>query len=463
MMIRLYVDSFRGFFPGSVNLLPVFFFLCFFLFGQPGLTTLQAASLVDVYQLAQKNDPSSQSVYFQTMATKEGRRQAVARLLPTFSASAGYNYTYQNIISSDNTVYGSGETDFGTTTYGLNLTQPIFHWDLFVGLRQSKAESLRAEAENVLSRQELVVRVATLYLQALAAQDQVDFSKAEQAAVEKHLELAQGRFEMGLVPITDLHDAKARMATTRAKTIEAENLLDDALQALREVAGQPVASLEPLREAIDLVSPEPVDVDTWIRGALQQNPAIELQKQAVEVARLEVKRQHSGHYPALDLVGSFNNENTDGTLYGGGSEVEEMKIGVQLSVPLFEGGIVSSRVRQSRHQLSAARQDLSRQERSITRRTRSAYLGVNSAISRVKALQQSVVSNKLALEAKQEGFLSGLYASLNVLDAERDLSLVSLDHAQARYDYILNSLKLKQAVGTLNVKDLEELDRWFGR
>ena len=401
------------------------FGLCLFLsllFSQ----NLMAAGLVDIYQLAEKNDPSSQSIYFQTMATKEGRRQAVARLLPTFSASAGYTYTHQDIISSDNTVYGSGETDFGTTTYGLNLTQPIFHWDLFVGLRQSKADNLRAEAENVLARQELVVRVADLYLQALAAQDQVDFSKAEQAAVAKHLELAQGRFEMGLVPITDLHDAKARMATTRAKTIEAENLFDDALQALHEVAGKPVAGLEPLRESIALVSPEPVDAATWIRGALQQNPAIELQKQAVEVAQLEVKRQRSGHYPVLDLVGSFNNENTDGTLYGGGSEVEEMKIGVQLSVPIFEGG---DRQLPGPPVPTPAQRRPPGSDPPGTPPSRAApappISGVNSAISRVKALQQSVVSNKLALEAKQEGFLSGLYASLNVLDAERDLSLVS--------------------------------------
>ncbi|NLC71634.1 MAG: TolC family outer membrane protein [Desulfuromonadaceae bacterium] len=424
-------------------------------------SALSAAGLMDVYDLANQNDPQLQSIYFQTQAIKEGRRQAIARLLPTIAGSAGYSQTDQDIKSSDNTVFGVGKTDFNTTTYGLSLSQPVFRWDLFVGLWQSKAENLRAEAELVVAQQDLMVRVADLYLQALAAKDRLDCARVEQAAVAKHLELAKGRQEMGLIPITDLHDAMARMAITQAETIQAQNALDDALQALAEVTGEPIEKLMNLQDEITLASPEPADSEEWVKGALERNPSIQLQKKAVEVARYEVKRQRAGHYPSVDLVGSFGNEETEGSLFGGGSEVETTEIGVQLNVPIFQGGLINSKVRQAAHQLSSVRQELKRQERAVARDARSAYLGVYTALSRIDALQQSVVSNRLALEAKKEGFMSGLYTSLNVLDAERDLSLVILDFAQARYEYILNSLKLKRSVGSLSVDDLTAVDRWF--
>jgi len=425
--------------------------------------TVQAESLVDVYRDAQKNDPIFSAAHFHTLAIKEGQKQALSLLLPSLSASAEFKQSDQDIVSSDNDVYGSGNTDFDTTTYGLTLTQPIFHWDSIVGLKQSKAASQQAEIEYVLAQQELVLRVADLYLKALAAQDQLNFAQAEQLAVEKHFELASGRHEMGLIPITDLHDAKARQATTRAETIVAQNLFDDALQALEEMTALPIAELSLLRGEIPLLSPEPADLDSWIGAAVEQNPAIALQEQALEVANQEVRRQSAGHYPTLDLVGRFNNEETDGSLFGGGSEVETTEFLLQLNVPLYQGGAVSSRVREARHQVSLAKQMLIKEQRGVARQVRAAYLGVNSALNRIDALQQSVLSNQLALDAKQEGFMSGLYTSLTVLDAERDLSLVSIDYAQARYDYILNTLKLKMAVGTLNGDDLLEIDQWFVR
>lgn len=422
---------------------------------------VQAAGLLDVYQLAVKNDPLFQSAQFQKLATQEGRKQALAQLLPTLAGSAEYTQTTQDIKSSDNQVFGVGKTDFSSTSYSLTLTQPVFHWELIAGYQQSGFANLRAEAAYALAEQELVVRVAERYLQALAAQDQLALARAEETAVNKHFELASGRHEMGLVPITDLHDARARQATVQAQTFAVENLLDDTLQALQEMTGEPVADLNPLWAGLSLPAPEPAGVEHWVNGALQQNPAIELQLQAVEVALKEVSRQQGGHYPTVDLVGRYNSQETDGTLFGGGSNVDTTDLLLQLNVPIFQGGYVNSRVREAKHQLSAARQELIKQQRAAERQVRSAYFGVNSALKRVTALEQSVVSNQLALEAKQEGFLSGLYTSLAVLDAERDLYLVKQDYAQARYDSLLNSLRLKQAVGSLSGRDLQPLDQWF--
>lgn len=420
-----------------------------------------AASIMDVYRLAVAQDPVFQSYQFRTLVATEGKRQALAAMLPTVVATAGYVHRNQDIVSTDNEVYDSGSSDYGTTTYAVTLTQPLFNWGTYVGWKQAEVVRARSEMEYVLAGQELITRVADLYFQALAAGDRLEYAVIEQAAVEKHFELAQSRLEMGLVPITDLHDAKARLAATEAQTIEARNRLADALQALSEVTGEPVDALSTLAPGVRFKGAEPADMDSWLKGAIEGNPAIELGKKAVEVAELEVKRQNSGHYPTLDLVSSFDNEDTEDSLFGGSSEVETFKVGVQLSVPLYQGGEVASKVRSARHEVSIARQDLIRQERSVDRKTRAAFLGVDSSLKRVEALAQSVEANRLALQAKQEGFMSGLFTSLGVLDAERDLALVSIDHAQARYDYILNSLRLRQAVGTLAEKDLQDLENWL--
>lgn len=424
-------------------------------------TSAHAASLMDVYRQAIANDPTFQSYQFRTLVATEGKRQALAAMLPAVVATAGYVHQNQDIVSTDNEVYDAGNSDYGTTTYAVTLTQPLFDWGAYVGWKQAEVVRARSEMEYVLAGQELITRVADLYFQALAAADRLEYAAVEQSAVEKHFELAQSRLDMGLVPITDLHDAKARLAATEAQTIEARNKLADALQALSEVTGEPVDALVHLGPNVRFKGAEPADMDAWLKGAIDGNPAIELGRKAVEVAELEVSRQNAGHYPTLNLVSSFDNEDTEDSLFGGSSEVETYKVGVQLSVPLYQGGEVASKVRSARHEVSIARQDLIRQERSVDRKTRSAFLGVDSSLKRVDALAQSVEANRLALQAKQEGFMSGLFTSLGVLDAERDLALVSIDHAQARYDYILNSLRLKQAVGTLAEKDLQDLENWL--
>jgi outer membrane protein len=424
---------------------------------------VQAAGLLEVYQQARQNDPSFQSAGYRKLAVEEGRNQSLAELLPAFGALADYSKTYQDVRSTENDVYELGTTSYDTTTFGLTLTQAVFHWDSIVAFSQAKAKNKWAAARYVLAQHELIIRVVDLYLQALAAQDQLDFARAEQSAVNKHFELASGRFDMGLIPITDLHDAKARKAAIQARTIEAQNLFDDALQALSEVTGEPVDFIQPLMADINLVSPDPRDPDSWITKALEYNPAIKLQEHAVEVARLEVDKQKAGHYPTIDLVGSYNRRNTGGSLYGGGSDVDVSDVVVTLNVPFYEGGAVSSRVREASHLLSISHQELVKQRRAVERQTRSAYLGVNSALTMIEALDESVTANKLSLEGKQDGFKSGLYTTMNVLDAERDLSLVSIDYARARYKYILSNLKLKQAVGILSPEDVVELDSWFTR
>lgn len=420
-----------------------------------------AGDMIDLYKLAQKNDPELQGAEYKHKASGETLKQAYSNLLPTLAAEGEYIDTAQDIISSDNTVYAMGETDFTTKTYTLTLTQPILDYATIVRLGQAKAEIRRADMEFELAKQNLILQVAELYLEALSAQDNLAFSKAEQAADEAHFELAEGRYNMGLAPITDLHDAEARMTAVRAETIAAENQLDDALEALREVCGKEIGTLAKLKQEFPLASPDPAEIDAWIQAGLDQNLGIQVQRHAVEVAEREVRRQKSAHWPTLDLIGRHNYRLTDGTLFGGGSEVETTEVLLQANITLFQGGYVCSRVREARQLYKAALQDMEQQKRAVKRQSRAAYLGVKSAISRVKALEQAVGAQQLSLDAKQYGFKSGLYTSLAVLDAERDLYLDKQRLAQARYDYIFNSLRLKQAAGTLCEENLVMVNEWF--
>ncbi|MBM9518797.1 TolC family outer membrane protein [Desulforhopalus vacuolatus] len=420
-----------------------------------------ALDLSEVFRLAEKNDPSFRSISFQREATYEGKRQAIGLMLPTLTGNAGYTSTSQDVESTDNDVFDLGKTDYDTTSYGLTLTQPLFHWDLIVGYQQARAENFWADAELLVARQALMVHVTDLYLKALSAQDQLDYATAELKSVEKHYELAQGRHQMGLIPITDLYDAKARLASVQAISIETRNLLDDAKVALEEVIGEPVTAINPLREKIALLPPDPVSLESWLERALEQNPSIKLQQHAVDVADYEVRRQFAAHYPTLDVVGHYTNEDSDGTVFGGGGVVDTYDVMVQLSIPFYQGGIVNSKVRAAKHKLSSARQDLTKETRSVARQTRAAFLGVDTALKKIDALDQSMTANRMALETKQEGYLSGLFTSLNILDAERDVSLVSIDYAKARYRYVLNSLQLKQAAGSLTANDLDNLNKWF--
>ena len=419
------------------------------------------AGLMDVYDLAVKNDPLLQGAHYQQLAKNEEERQALAGLLPTVSAFGTYTKTHQKIKDSENDVYDSGSTEYDTTVYGLSLTQPLFRWDSIVNYKQSQLKTVQAELEYHVFEIDLMVRVAGLYLDILSARNQLTSIAAEQAAVEKHYELAANRQQMGLVPITDLYDAKARLASVQAKYLEAENQLDDAIYALTEVTGEALTDLAELEETMPRLVPDPENVDTWIESGLKHNPALLLKRSAVKLANREVSKRKSAHMPTLDLVGSYSDEDTEGSLFGGGSEVADLELALELKIPLYSGGGASSKVHQARQYLNYARAELIRQERQVRREVRASYLGVITAVSKLEALEQSLVASRSALEAKQEGFNSGLYTSLAVLDAERDLAIINIEYGQARYDYLLNCLKLEQAAGSLELDDFVKADKLF--
>ncbi|HET58545.1 MAG TPA: type I secretion protein TolC [Deltaproteobacteria bacterium] len=412
--------------------------------------------------MALENDPRFVGTGYESGATREKLRQAWGEVLPVLSAEGVHTETSQDIISSDNQVYGSGKSSFPVTEYTLSLTQPLFNFASFVGIKRAKALARGADLELTAARQDLAVRVAVAYFSVLAARDRLGVTAAEEAAVARHYELISEKFKKGLTTKTEYYDAKARLAEVQANRLATESDLDDARQALSEIVGRHVEELTPVQEELPLVTPDPADADSWIDAAVDQNPALEATRQTVEAARQEIRRQKAGHYPYVNVEANHNWRETKGTLFGGGSEVETDNLLVRLNVPLYQGGIISSRTREAALLMNATRQEEERQARALQRETRAAYYGVGNSIERVNALSEAVEAQSLALEGKKEGYRSGLFTILAVLDAERDLSLARQNYAMARYDYIINSLNLKKAVGTLSDDDVVAVNEWLG-
>ncbi len=420
-----------------------------------------AVDLVGVYRSALKHDAQLEGARYTNLASREGLRQAFSRFLPTLTLDAETGGTHQNIRSTNNDLFSLGKSFFMTSRVSVTLNQPIYRHSTLVGVWQARADVKRSDLELMQAEQDLILRSARLYFSALAARDEVTFAEAEQASLERHFELVQVQKARGLASIMDLYEARARLATVEAQVIEAEDLWDDAIEALRELNSRLAPDLRPLRVELPLVTPQPSDVDAWIERAVEGNLRLKAQEQAVESAMQEISLQKAGRIPALNLQARENREKTGGTLFGGGSDVETANFIVTISVPVFQGGFLGSRIKEAKYAHQAAVQELERQRRALKRQVRSSFFGVTRAISRVAALEQAVRSQGLALEARQEGFRSGIVSIVAVLDAERDLFETRRDHARARYEYILNSLLLRDTVGQLSEADLLQVNRWL--
>lgn len=450
---------------------------------------------MEIFHLAKENDPVYQREGFKQEASAEILKQAYADLLPSVTAEGILKRTRQEIEDTEVAVYAEGLARYGSREYTVTLTQPIFKLPFFYRVEQARKQVDRATLVFEASKQELMLRAAEVYMGILEAQDVLGFTKAEEAAINVHFELAQGRYKSGLAPITDFHDAKARLADVTASRVKAENRLDDAFAALKELTGTQVDNLAGLRYAsfksgagpvggnrndisqrpapaeegrtdgeekpLPLLSPDPDDLAKWVESAPEQSLEVAIQRREVEVAEWEVARQRAGHYPVFSVVARLNRDDEGGSLFGGASDISTRDAYLQMSVPLFQGFSIVSKTREALKLQKAEKADLESEIRAAERRTRAAFLGVKSAIQNVEAYRQSVVSNSMALSGKREGFKSGLFPSLAVLDAERDLHRARQEYARAHYDYIINSLKLKKSVATLSTEDLAWVNQWL--
>lgn len=423
--------------------------------GATVLTPLASAeTLPEIYAQARNHDPRFLAMRAEFEASGFAVKEARAGLLPTVGYQFNRTNTKQDILRSENPVFASGQADYPTKEHVLSITQPIFRLANWRTWKQAEAAQRQAAAAFAAAEQDLVVRTASAYMAALAAEDALVLARGENEAIKRQLDLANAKFKGGQIIKGGVYDAQARFALKESDVVAAENELADKMQAIKELTGSMPNGLRPLPEKLMLPAPDPLDVEAWVAQSLKQNLLLEARLQAVDVARQEIARRKAGYYPTLDLAISRNRRDTGGSLFGGGSDVNTNDIGLRLNVPLYEGGATSAQTGAAVKRYEAAQQDLERDRRQVERLARAAYRGVVGGRVRIQALDQSVLAFDSARKLKDEGYKAGVVSVLAVLDAERDLYAARRDMAQSRYDVALNILRLRQSAGTLSEDDL---------
>jgi len=418
-----------------------------------------AEDLMEIYQLAVQNDPVYKASDINQSVAGEFKSQSIAQMLPNLTFTAG---TTRERLNSTKVSYlspsGSLLQHFWDHSLSFHLTQPIFNWSHWVQLDQSDNKIAQAEAEFQANQQDLMTRTVQAYFNILAAQDNLEFINAEKKAIEKQLEQAKQRFDVGIIAITDVYEAQAAFDRAQAAVIEAENQLDNSKEALREIIGENPAALKRLAPEIPLSTPEPADMSAWADTAESNNFSIVAQLNQAEYIRKNIELQQSKHLPTLDFVANYRQQD-NGNVFGFRGDNENF--GVQVNLPLFEGGGTVSRTRQAQYEYEVAKEDLIKIRRSVTREVKDAYRGVLASVNQVNALKTTTESSELAVEAAEAGLEVGTRTMVDVLAIQRNYYRAKSDYAQSRYQYLINGVKLKQASGSLTDQDLLEINQYL--
>ncbi|KQW89112.1 channel protein TolC [Massilia sp. Root418] len=415
----------------------------------------QAADLIQVYQQALANDATYASARAALAAGQERTTQGRSGLLPVIGLGGSSTKITGDFESkSDNPLgAGSGSRDNSRNQWSLSLSQPLFRWDRWESYQQSKLSQASTEAVFAQAQQDLITRVAQAYFDVLTAQDNLSSIQAQKSATTEQLASAKRNFEVGTQTITDTHEAQAAYDLVVAQEFAAINDLEVKRNALQQIIGTAPASLSTLRPGVTIAAPQPAAIEPWIASAEQQNYSVVGAQLNLEIAKREISRNRAGHLPTLDLVA---NKGRDSVTASGITKTNA--VGVQWNVPLFSGFAVTSKVRESIALEDKARNDLEATRRAAAQNARTAFLGMNSGLAQVRALEAAEVSSKSALDSNKLGYQVGVRINIDVLNAQRQLYSTQRDLSRARYDTIMNGLRLKSAAGTLKEADLAPIN-----
>lgn len=424
--------------------------------GAAGLhSAADAADLIQVYRDAAANDAQYASARNQLLAGRERLPQGLSLLLPQVSASVSDSRI--NLQVSERPPFSSFSTTYNQLAYTLSLTQPLFRWSNYQQYQQGRLAVLQSQAQFAQAQQDLIVRVVQAYFDVLYAEDSVNYIVSQKAAISEQLASAKRNFEVGTTTITDTNEAQAKYDLAVAQEILSRSNLDIARAALQQIIGKVPGDLAPLLHDVQLSPPEPAEIGPWVASAEQQNYVVAQNRASLEIARRQIQVNRAGHYPTLDLVASrtYNNGATQITPV---TAQTSNSIGLQLSVPIFSGGYTSSKVREGIALADKAENDLDFARRTAAQNARQAYFGVTSGLAQVRALQAAEVSSQSALESNKLGYQVGVRINIDVLNAQQQLYSTQRDLARARYDTLLNGLRLKSAAGTLTEDDLMRIN-----
>lgn len=440
---------------------------------------VMADNLLDIYRLAKDNDPTFLSSEAGRKASNERINQSLANLLPQLNASYSYTKSTQDSSSSffipatSTSSPSASATESDQSGLGITLKQEIYNHSTWLTLKQSEKSALQSNINHEGTKQQLIIRVAEAYFNVLAAKDSVDFSEAETKAVSKELAQTNQRFEVGLIAITDVHEAQSRYDRAVANQIASRNALDNTHELLQLITGQYHYDLLLLKPEIKLTKPQPEVIKTWVKQAEENNIDIKAARVGLDIAKNNISISQAGHYPTLSLSASYSDgsgtTDSNGTVFDAGlptgnlisvtdGDSQSSSISIDFNLPLYSGGRTHSRYKEFQALYQQAAHNLEANRRLAVSKTRSSYLGVIANVSSVKALNQAVISAEKSLEATQAGFEVGTRTIVDVLLQTQQLFESKRQHARARYDYVLNTLRLKQATGLLTEKDLAQVN-----
>jgi outer membrane protein len=427
-----------------------------------------AADLLQIYLDALANDATYASARATRDAGLENLPQGLAQILPTVNATgfAQANNVDINFKGVAGTTAAGESVRVGPTSgFTVTLTQPLFNWQNFQVYKEAGFKAAQAEALFGQATQDLIVRVAQAYFDVLASQDSLTFIQAQKVAIAEQLAQAKRNFEVGTATITDTHEAQARFDLATSQEIAAQSDLEIKKRTLQQIVGRFPEQLAPLKAKIELNPPQPNAMEDWASAASSQSYPVRAQEAVVEVAVHEIDRLRAGHLPTLNLVGNAgvttSSISTTATV-NSVSDSTNYNIGLQLAIPLYAGGNVSSLVRQAVASREKAQQDLESARRTAALTSRQSFLGVTNGIAQVKALEAALISSRSALDSNKLGYEVGVRINIDVLNAQQQVFSTLRDLSRARYDTILNGLRLKSASGTLTDADVEEINRLLG-
>jgi outer membrane protein len=439
-----------------------------------------ATNLMEVYQRALISDPQLREADATRLARRESKPKALSALLPQLngsgSATREIDQGNQNTVETVQNISGGGsfvesfpfdgKTATNKRLFGVDLKQSLFNWANWVALKRADAEVAEAEADFIAIQQAMILRVAESYFNILAAQDLLDARQSVVASDDLQLDQAEKRFAAGLIGIAEVEQARASKKNAVASVIAAKRALATTTDILAEYTGEPFENLSRPTDELELASPNPANEDTWVDMALEQNLVLVSSRLAADSAQEKVSASFGGHLPTIDLVASRYKAtttgiytNTDGSPFGSSTlDQYQNKVGIQFTIPLFSGGLVSAQVHEAVYEHRAAKERVERVSRETRRAVRDAYLGVISDISHVKALQEALESSAAALKATQTSYAAGTRAAIDLLEARRVWLEAKTDYSRSRYDYLVNSLRLQQAAGNLSVDSIVKLN-----
>ncbi len=420
---------------------------------------IHANDLLYTFQQALQHDPTFKAAEAIKNSASEFKTQSFAHFLPSIAANANASQTNQQLdksafVSNDQL----GNNSFKSSEFSLKLRQPLLNWQAIQSYKTANLKQTKAEVDYRIAQQDLLYRVAKTYFLVLLKKEALFFARAEKKAINTQLNLTKKRYELGIVAITEVHEASARLDLASANEIILETALQIAESNLQNITYSKIVRFKFLKENLPLIAPSPANIDSWVNTAKVQNLNIAVAQLEADIAKLQIDLIRAKRLPTIDLTTTLA-YNTRGGPYR--EERQDNQIAFDMNLPLFGGNRISSEIRQAIFLYEAANQHTEAIERIALGETRSAYLKVIAAMSFIKAISQANISTEKALNAIKAGFEIGAKSTKDVLDAQNLLYHNKRDHAQARHDYVLNTLKLKMSVGLLSINDLEQVNSWL--